>query len=220
MAYIRPLSPSDKEPLLHIFRETAHADLKAGGDQILNIASYIWCRPYHLLAPGTSFVIDDGTGRAIGYILSVVDTAAFVSWYKTTYLPYCHTQGMDPPEGQPPSWGEDLAGALRALVWNPDEMLHKENPRLLEEYPAHLHIDILSECQRQGWGRKLMDVLVEELKGRGVKGVHLGMAGDNAAAGKFYEALGLERFGEVMDGGKSGEVGREEGGGIVYVRKL
>jgi len=146
-----------------------------------------------------------------------------VSWYKTNYLPYCHTQGIDPPErkdGKPPSWSGDLDGALRALVYNPDEMLHRDHPKLVQEYPAHLHIDILPECQRQGWGRKLMDVLVEELKGRGAKGVHLGMAGDNVAAGRFYETLGFERFGEVMDGGKSGEVGREEGGGIVYVRKL
>lgn len=219
MAHIRPLALSDKEPLLHIFRSTAHADLKKGGDKILNIASYIWCRPYHLLAPGTSFVIDDGTGRAIGYILSVADTAAFVAWYRTTYLPYCNTQGIDPPDGTP-SWNENLAGALKALVYKPEEMLHRRNPKLLEEYPAHLHVDILPECQRQGWGRKLMDVLVEELRRRGVRGVHLGMAGSNVAAGRFYEALGFERFGEVMDGGKSGEVGREEGGGIVYVRKL
>ena len=151
------------------------------------------------------------------------DTASFVSWYKTTYLPYCRAQGIEPPklkDGAPPSWSGDLDAALRALVYRPEDMLRLANPRLLEGYPAHLHVDILPEWQGRGWGRKLMDVLVEELRGRGVRGVHLGMAGDNVAAGRFYEAIGFERFGEVMDGGKSGEIGRDEGGGIVYVMRL
>ena len=65
-----------------------------------------------------------------------------------------------------------------------------------------------------------MEALVTKLRGQSVRGVHLVMAGDNVAAGKFYEAVGFERFGEVVDGGKSGEQGRDEGGGVWYVRKL
>jgi GNAT superfamily N-acetyltransferase len=223
MARIRPLASSDELDLIYVFKATAGNDLQKGGDAVLEIASYIWCRPYHLLAPGTSFVLDNGTGRVTGYILSVPDTTAFVTWYRSTYLPYCHAYGIDPPEmkdGKPPSWSEDLAGALRALVYSPEEMLHREYPHLLEQYPAHLHIDILPEYQRQGWGKKLMEELVSRLREQGVRGVHLVMAGDNVAAGRFYEAVGFETFDEVVDGGKSGDKGRDAGGGVWYVKKL
>jgi len=223
MAHIRPLATSDEKDLIHVFKATAGNDLQKGGDTILTIASYIWCRPYHLLGPGSSFVLDDGTGRVVGYIFSVPNTTAFVTWYNSIYLPYCHAHGIEPPEmkdGKPPSWSEDLAGALRALVYAPEEMLHRNHPHLLEQYPAHLHIDVLPEFQRRGWGKKLMETLVSKLQEQNVKGVHLVMAGDNVAAGKFYEAVDFERYGEVVDGGKSGEKGRDEGGGVWYARKL
>lgn len=223
MSHIRPLAAFDEPALLHIFQQTAHADLQAGGASTLHIAAHIWCIPYLLYTDSTCFVIDDGTGTAVGYILSVADTAAFVSWWRTTYLNYCHAQGIKPPvlkDGKPPSWNEDLDGALRASLYDPDEMLQRAHPALLEQYPAHLHVDILHEWQGKGWGRKLMDILIEKLREQEVKGVHLSMAGDNDAAGRFYEKVGLERLGEVMDGGKSGEVGREEGGSIVYSRRL
>jgi GNAT superfamily N-acetyltransferase len=159
----------------------------------------------------------------VGYILSVADTSAFVSWWRTTYLPYCRDQGLEPPDlknGKPPSWDEDLDGALRTLLYDPEDMLHRDHPKLLEDYPAHLHVDILPDWQGRGWGRRLMETLAGTLCGQGVRGVHLSMAGDNAAAGKFYEKMGFQRFGEVMDGGKSGEVGKEIGASIVYCRRL
>jgi len=56
-----------------------------------------------------------------------------------------------------------------------------------------------------------METLISKLRGQDVEGVHLVMAGDNVVAGKFYEAVGFERFGEVLDGGRSQERGRDVG---------
>ena len=39
-----------------------------------------------------------------------------------------------------------------------------------EDYPAHLHIDLLPEVQGQGWGRLLIATLVDALRERGVAG--------------------------------------------------
>ena len=83
----------------------------------------------------------------------------------------------------------------------------------IEMFPAHLHINILPPFQGQGWGRKLMERFLEGMKGRGVGGVWLGMASDNASAGYFYRKLG---FVEVAQGEE--EVRR--GGERMFVRWL
>lgn len=94
-------------------------------------------------------------------------------------------------------------------------------PSLLASYPAHLHIDILPEYQGQGWGRKLVEAWCEIVKGEGAVGAHLDMVKDNVGARKFYERLGFEVCGEVLDGGESGEVG-VSGDGVVLtmVKKI
>ena len=72
-----------------------------------------------------------------------------------------------------------------------------------KKYPAHLHIDILPEAQHQGYGAKLMDVLMDYLAEKGVKGVHLGVGGDNAGGIRFYEKYG---FTMIHDFGKTGKI--------------
>jgi len=58
--------------------------------------------------------------------------------------------------------------------------------------PAHLHIDILPEYQRQGWGKKLIGSVVEYLRGERVEGVWVGLDPKNANAKRFYSKLGFE----------------------------
>ena len=61
-----------------------------------------------------------------------------------------------------------------------------------EDFPAHLHIDILDEYQNQGFGAKLMDALFTELKRRNVKGVMLQADIHNEGAVRFYKRLGFK----------------------------
>ena len=42
-----------------------------------------------------------------------------------------------------------------------------------EDYPAHLHIDILPLAQKKGYGSKLITVFIKQLNYLNVKGVHL-----------------------------------------------
>lgn len=69
---------------------------------------------------------------------------------------------------------------------------------VVDEFPAHLHVDILESHRSQGWGTVLMERFLGELKGGGeggegevVKGVHLAMGKDNVKAGRFYERCGF-----------------------------
>ncbi|MCH5198865.1 MAG: GNAT family N-acetyltransferase [Oscillospiraceae bacterium] len=59
------------------------------------------------------------------------------------------------------------------------------------EYPAHLHIDLLPEYQRMGLGSKLVDTLCAHLKGKGIPGVMLTVGSQNNVGQSFYKKYGF-----------------------------
>ena len=63
---------------------------------------------------------------------------------------------------------------------------------MLEKYPAHLHIDILPEYQRQGIGHRLMKRLEQHLIKNNVPGFHLEVGSKNTLGINFYKKYGLE----------------------------
>ena len=148
------------------------------------------------------------------------DTEAFVRKYEKEYIQYLKSQGFETPRpDEPTGWNENLTNALRKIMFNPEAMLHKEYPQLMERWPAHLHIDILPSHQKQGWGRHLIEQFCKVAKEQRATGVHLGMAATNKDAGKFYTRVGFSRFPRVLDQGVSGENGRD-GNTIWLVRTL
>ena len=60
-----------------------------------------------------------------------------------------------------------------------------------DEYPAHLHIDLLPDYHRKGLGTLLMDALCTHLKAKGVKGIMLTLWCKNTNACRFYEKYGF-----------------------------
>lgn len=176
----------------------------------------MWCRPYITLNASYCFILDDGTGTAVGYILCAPDTQLFVERFRDEFLGVVKQAGIQEPAESNVASDNDMATQFRHDVYHPENMLQAEYPRLLEEYPAHLHIDILESHQSQRWGEKMIETLLEKLRGKGVRGVHLGMDANNSRAGKFYDRLGFEPF-EGMN--EQGEVGRI-GGAIYRVKRV
>lgn len=180
MADIRPYRPSDRDAIYEICLGTGRSGKDATGwlenDDVL---PDIYALPYVDLAPETAFVVDVD-GRARGYILGVADTAAFVDRLRTEWLP-----GF---EAKYPLTGEDTP-TQRFLrdARRPERMLIPE----LDEYPAHLHIDLLPDLQGQGLGRMLVRTLTTELRSRGTPGLWLEYGADNVGAGAFYRRLGF-----------------------------
>ena len=193
---------------------TADSSLKTPSGTVLHYGSFLWCRPFLVLSPDTCFVLDDGTGRAIGYCIGVPDTRRFCEDWKHTFLPSINLHRDDPLAVS------DQEKKLLKSVFDPESNFSHDLPELLDEYPGHLHIDLLPEAQGRGWGPKMLERLFESLREKGCKGVHLGRVGTNEAAGRFYERIGLGRYPKVLDGGKSGELGRSIGGGVTHVLKL
>jgi GNAT superfamily N-acetyltransferase len=57
-------------------------------------------------------------------------------------------------------------------------------------YPAHFHINLDSRFRRHGWGRKLVDQFVDQLRSEGVVGVHLRTASRETSR-RFFESCGF-----------------------------
>jgi len=63
-------------------------------------------------------------------------------------------------------------------------------PDFTREYPAILHINIMSGFRGRNIGSRLIESYLEYLKKEGVKGVHLATMSDSA--GKFFSGLGFK----------------------------
>ena len=67
-------------------------------------------------------------------------------------------------------------------------------PDFLNDYPSHLHIDLLPVAQKKGFGKKMMTTFLNRLKEKGSSGIHLGVGAGNANAIAFYENVGFEEL--------------------------
>lgn len=169
------------------------------------LAPYVWTHQYTHLSPTTCFVVDDGTGRPVGYCIGCPDISAFVAAYDS-YT----TQVLDPsPEVTRPDDlnlkeplflpdGSINEVFLSRLAYNPHLLLVDGNADLLAEYKATMHIDLLDEYQGQGWGKQLISRFVDSIKdvpqqdGSVSKGIWIGVAGDNGKVVPFYEKQGFK----------------------------
>ncbi|MEU6035158.1 GNAT family N-acetyltransferase [Actinomadura sp. NPDC047616] len=197
----RPYRPGDRDAVYDVCVRTAHE----GGDSRhiypdLELMPSLFAGPYVHLEPELAFVLDDGE-RAVGYIVGTADTAAFVKEYRASWLPTL-VERYPAPSG-PPVTPSD---AMIELMHDPERMLVPG----LEAYPAHLHIDLLPEHQRQGHGRALMRAFLDALRRRNVPAVHLGMVTANTAARAFYDRLGFHEI-PIADPGPLTYLGRGTG---------
>jgi ribosomal protein S18 acetylase RimI-like enzyme len=69
-----------------------------------------------------------------------------------------------------------------------------------EAYPSHLHIDLLERAQGRGYGRRMLEQVMDRLRQRGSPGAHLGVSILNTRAVGFYERLGFRELIRVGSG--------------------
>jgi len=183
--HLRPYEPSDLDALYEICRRTGDsgkdatpivADPKLFGE--------IFAAPYGVLEPEHAIVLDDGTGRAIGYVLGALDTAAFEA--------RCEAEWWPPLRERHPlgSAAVPMDELLVAIFHHPSTT----EPEVLADYPSHLHIDLLPEAQGQGWGRRMMTAMLDLMAAAGSRGLHFGVSARNHDGLAFYDHLGIERI--------------------------
>lgn len=183
---VRPYRPQDHDALHDICVRTAHN----GGDSRPAYADpdvfpATFATPYAHLEPDLTFVLDDGRGQAVGYILGTANTSAFAENFREKWLPLV-TDRFPAPIGPPATPDE----AIMQLLHHPERMVLPE----LAPYPAHLHIDLLPAWQGRGHGRSLMRTFLGALQARGVPAVHLSMVSTNTPARAFYDRLGFHEI--------------------------
>ncbi|MFE4449365.1 GNAT family N-acetyltransferase [Streptomyces sp. NPDC056796] len=202
-ASVRPYRPADQEALAEICVRTADN----GGDSTHlypdpGLMPALFAAPYAHLEPELAFVLDDGAGHAVGYVLGTADTRRFADAFRQVWLPLVRDRFPE-PGGAPGT----LTEAMTSLLHRPERMVLPE----LEEYPAHLHIDLLPPWQRRGHGRALMAAFLDALRRKGVRAVHLSMLTANTPARAFYDRLGFQVIG-VPDPGPLTYLGRSTEG--------
>ena len=63
-----------------------------------------------------------------------------------------------------------------------------------KKYPAHLHIDLNKQCRNGGYGSKMITMLCENLKAKGVPGIMLIVGSGNTDAVRFYNRNGFRKI--------------------------
>ena len=181
--YVRPFRRGDGPRLAEISVRTGDTGADASGqyssDELLPDVMVL---PYAERHPEFVFVAD-GPNGAVGYLVAAPDTEDFSEWFQASWW-----------STRRPRYVSD-AGIIDArdadLVAYADARRPGNNPHAAA-YPAHVHIDLLPESQGQGFGRKLVDALIERLRQDRVAGVHLVAEAANATAVAFYPRLGFE----------------------------
>jgi ribosomal protein S18 acetylase RimI-like enzyme len=178
---IRPYRPSDLDALYEICLRTG----AAGEDatelvQDPRLFGELYAAPYAVLEPEHAFVLDDGHGAAVGYVLGALDTTSFEAHCEAEWWPALRARHAEQPGG---SRLDDLLVHL---------IHHRSAPdaAIVASYPSHLHIDLLPAAQRQGWGRRMLDAMFDALRADGSIGVHWGVNARNLPAIAFYVHLG------------------------------
>jgi ribosomal protein S18 acetylase RimI-like enzyme len=187
MPRIRPYRPGDEPALASICVRTADAGNDASGlldDDVL--WGHLFVLPYVEHDPELAFVVESDSGEPAGYIVATADSNAFEQWFRDSWWPRFTERWPEP--GDEPDVDQDSPeyGLLRYA----HDSGRWQNP-YASNYPAHLHIDLLPEVQGQGYGRRLIDMLIAALREKGVVGLHVVPLTANVGAVAFYERLGF-----------------------------
>jgi ribosomal protein S18 acetylase RimI-like enzyme len=155
----------------------------------------IFVGPYLAYEPELSLILEDKEG-VCGYALGAFDSKAFYARYEKEWRPKLCAQFPMPP-GDPCQWTRSQM--VHSWYHHPDYTMAEP----YEAYPSHLHIDLLERAQGRGFGRRMMEMVMDKLRQRGSPGAHLGVSLLNTRAFGFYQRLGFKellRVGEGRDG--------------------
>ena len=185
-AVIRPARRDDLPALYDVVLKTANN----GGDatalhRLPDVQGDVYLGPYVTLEPELAFVLDDDQGPA-GFALGARDSRRFEErlekeWWPALRLKYRDAESLDLlPDDE----------RLLGLIYSP----HTAPESVLQDYPSHLHIDILPRQQGKGNGRRLIETLFDALSAKGSPGVHLFVGARNPSAIAFYQRIGMTEF--------------------------
>lgn len=148
-----------------------------------DLLGHVYAGPYPVADPSLTWVVTDDDGVA-GYVVGTANSQAFARWQEEAWWPALRERYPRRPE-VPGYRDHELLGTVHDGG--------RYDPAVTDRYPAHLHIDLLPRAQGRGLGRTLIETLAGALRERGVPGLHLGVAEQNAGAIAFYDRVGFRQ---------------------------
>jgi GNAT superfamily N-acetyltransferase len=183
---IRPYQPADLGALYRICLLTG----RSGGDATPlyrdhKLLGHIHAAPYALFEPSLAFVAEDADGVG-GYAIGALDSHDFEARLERDWWPKLRAAYPAPPASVPADqWTPDQAKAH--LIHHP----WATPADLASRYPSQLHINLVPRLQSGGHGRRMISTVMDALRRRGSRGVHLPVRPANVRAIGFYRHLGF-----------------------------
>jgi ribosomal protein S18 acetylase RimI-like enzyme len=185
-ASIRPYRDGDLDDLYRICLQTGdHGEDATSLFANPRILGHVFVAPYAMFEPSLIFVAEDEAGVG-GYIVGALDSRTFEKRLDASWWPALRDRYPAPPSELPPD------------QWTPDEraahFMHVPltvPADLADDYPSHLHINLVPRLQSQGLGRQLINTLISTLQDQGSVGLHFFVSSANQRAVGFYQHLGF-----------------------------
>ncbi len=195
-AVIRPAAPGDEAGAHYVCLKTGN--FGADGEPLYrddpDALGRMFVGPYLAYEPASSLVLEDAKGIC-GYALGALDSRAFYARFEAEWRPALCAR-YPAPTGDPASWTP--VERVHQSYHQPDYFC----PEPYDRYPSHLHIDLLPHVQGRGYGRRMLEQVMDTLRWRGSPGAHLGVSVFNDKAQGFYRRLG---FTELTIAGEGSE---------------
>jgi ribosomal protein S18 acetylase RimI-like enzyme len=191
---IRPAQPGDESGAYYVCLKTGNygQDGEPYYQQDPDALGRIYVGPYLAFEPELSLMLDDLYGIC-GYAFGAFDSRMFYARFEAEWRPILCARFPE-PQGDPSSWTR--VDHVHHTYHHPDYFC----PEPYDHYPSHLHIDLLPRAQRKGYGRRMLEQIMDTLRARGSPGVHLGVSAVNTGAIGFYTRLGFRDLGESGSG--------------------
>jgi len=187
---IRHCTPQDEKAVYEVCLQTGDSGQNATGlYSDPRALGHIYVGPYLKIEPELAFVLEDDIS-VCGYVLGALNSRKFYDAYLTQWLPEIRRTHPG-PTGNPVTWS-----ATEKIYY---EYYHPTiyYPASFNDYPSHLHIDLLPRAQGLGFGTRMIATLIAEFEKRDSSGVHLALSSANRGAERFYQRLGFVELARV-----------------------
>lgn len=181
MPIIRSAQQTDLPILYEICLKTADT----GGDATAKLANGRMAGDC-LIAPYLHYNLKycsvlEASDGPVGYLTGCSNTDDFENWFAGR----CQTRLI---KKYPRVRGHSK---LESILY---EKIHRpaQEPNKLSQYPAHLHISLVPEMRRCGYGKKMIYLFEQQLRHDRVCGYHLTVSSENSSAIEFYHHIGLQ----------------------------
>jgi len=185
---IRAGRPEDKHGAYYVCLKTGDhgKDGEAFYREDPDALGRVFVGPYLKFEPDLSLILEDKEGIC-GYAFGAFDSRGFFARYEKEWRPDLCARFPE-PSGDPKRWTR--VQEVYSWYHHPDYFC----PEPYEAYASHLHIDLLERARGRGYGRQMLEQVVDKLRARGSRGAHLGLSVLNKPAFGFYQRLGFHEL--------------------------